>query len=230
MGLMWCASTTPPSSETTFTRSRRAGRKLASEAVSVRPQPTPRVWPWASRWDSQEPSATPSVAQVTVPECEDETITTVRSRLDALGLTIREEDQSSDEIDEGRVIRCEPASGTEVDEDSEVLVYVSLGAEAVEVPRVSGQTQAEATETLRDAGLGVGDITQEDHPDVPAGSVIRTNPAAGVEVERGEQIDLVISRGPSPSPTPSPTPVSTPVPTPVPTPTPTLPPTPEPSA
>jgi serine/threonine-protein kinase len=76
----------------------------------------------------------------------------------------------------------------------------------------------------------VGDITQEDHPDIPAGSVIRTNPAAGVEVEAGEQIDLVISRGPSPSPTPSPTPVPTPTPTPVPTPTPTLPPTPEPSA
>ncbi len=175
-------------------------------------------------------SPTPSAAQVTVPECEDETISTVRSRLDAAGLTIREEDQSSDEIDEGRVIRCEPTSGTEVDEESEVLVYVSLGAEAVAVPRVSGQTQAEATATLRDQGLGVGDITHEDHPDIPAGSVIRTNPAAGVEVEAGEQIDLVISRGPSPSPTPSPTPVPTPTPTPVPTPTPTLPPTPEPSA
>lgn len=175
-------------------------------------------------------SPSPSVAQVAVPECENETISTVRSRLDAAGLTIREEDQSSDEVDEGRVIRCEPSSGTEVDEDSEVLVYVSIGAEAVAVPRLSGQTQAEATETLRDAGLAVGDITQEDHPDIPAGSVIRTNPAAGVEVEEGEQIDLVISRGPSPSPTPSPTPVPTPTPTPVPTPTPTLPPTPEPSA
>ncbi len=176
-------------------------------------------------------SPSPSVSQIAVPECEGSTISSVRSRMEAAGLTISEEiDEISDEVEEGNVIRCEPAGGTEVDEGSSVIVYVSSGAEQVAVPRLTGQTQAEATNTLTLAGLRVGEITRENNPDVPEGSVIRSNPAAGVEVEADEQIDLVISSGPTPSPTPSPTPVPTPTPTPVPTPTPTLPPTPAPSA
>ncbi len=39
------ASTAPPTSDTTLTPSRRSGLRLASEAISVRPQPTPIVWP-----------------------------------------------------------------------------------------------------------------------------------------------------------------------------------------
>ncbi len=176
-------------------------------------------------------SPSPSVEQIAVPECENATISSVRSRMEAAGLTISEEvDEISDSIEEGSVIRCEPASGEPVEEGTSVIVYVSSGAEQVAVPRLSGQTQAEATATLQAAGLRVGDVTRESSPDVPDGSVIRSNPAAGVELERDEQVDLVISSGPTPSPTPSPTPVPTPTPTPVPTPTPTLPPTPEPSA
>jgi eukaryotic-like serine/threonine-protein kinase len=177
---------------------------------------------------SQSPE--PSVVQVAVPECEGATLATVRSRLiDADLVEEGVEEEISDTVDEGDVTRCDPATGTEVDEESGVTIFVSSGAEEVAVPSLRGQTQADATQTLREAGLRLGEITPEFDPDVQEGSVIRSDPASGVDVPRDSQVGLVISRGPSPSPTPSPTPVPTPTPTPVPTPPPTPTPTPVPT-
>lgn len=175
-------------------------------------------------------SPSPSTALVTVPDCEDVTITTLRSRLLDAGIELeREEREASDTIAEDRVIRCEPASGTEVEEGRGIIVYISSGADAVAVPRLRGQTQEQAIATLERVGLQLGAITREHDPDVAEGSVIRSDPAEGVELPLDDQVDLVISRGPSPSPSPSPTPEPTPTPVPTPTPTPVPTPTPSPT-
>ena len=135
-------------------------------------------------------------------------------------LTLVEEEESSDDVEEGRVIRCEPASGERVEQGSTLLAFVSTGPGDVAVPRLRGQTEQQARDTLASFDLAVGSIEREPDPSVPDGSVIRSNPAEGVDVAAGSQVDLVISTGPTPSPTPSPTPVPTPTPTPAPTPTP----------
>jgi serine/threonine-protein kinase len=181
------------------------------------------------------PSATPSpsAAVVTVPDCDDVTLTTLRSRANDLGIELDEVDEASDDVDEGRVIRCEPPGGQEVAEGGTVIAYISTGAEEVAVPRLRGQTFDQAQVTLAAEGLRVGAIEQDFDPSVPEGSIIRSDPPEGREVSDGSQVDLVISRGPTPSPsptaTPTPTPIPTPTPTPVPTPEPTLPPTPTPA-
>ena len=176
------------------------------------------------------PTATPSpsIALVTVPSCDDVALTTLRSQAGELGLTVDPEEESSEDVDEGRVIRCEPASGQEVEDGSTLTAFVSTGPGEVAVPRLRGQTEQQARETLASRDLGVGTIDREPDQSVPDGSVIRSNPAEGVEVEAGSQVDLVISTGPTPSPTPSPTPTPTPAPTPTPTPTPSPTPTPTP--
>jgi hypothetical protein len=174
--------------------------------------------------DGPEPTPEPSAAQVTVPDCEDVALTTFRSQARDAGLEVETESEPSDDIEQGRVIRCDPASGEQVNEGSTLLVYVSSGAESVAVPRLRGQTLDQAQDTLAGVGLSVGGIDRVPDPTVPEGSVISTDPVEGVDVEPGSQVDLVLSTGPTPSPTPSPTPEPTPTPTPVPTPAPTLPP------
>jgi eukaryotic-like serine/threonine-protein kinase len=168
-------------------------------------------------------SPTPSVGQVLVPDCEDVSLTSLRAQADDLGLTVETEPEASEDVDEGRVIRCAPASGNPVDEGSEIIAFVSSGAELVEVPRLRGQSLEQATATLENAGFDLGSVTRDFDPDVPDGSVIRSVPNEGIDHPRGEQVDLVISRGPSPSPSPTATPVPTPTPTatPIPTPSPT---------
>jgi hypothetical protein len=172
-------------------------------------------------------SPSPSIALVTVPNCDDVALPTLRSETDELGLSLTREEEASQDVEEGRVIRCEPATGAEVEEGSALRVVVSTGPGEVAVPRLRGQTEQQARDTLASFDLNVGSIEREPDPSVPDGSVIRSNPAEGVDVAAGSQVDLVISTGPSPSPTPSPTPVPTPTPTPVPTPTPS--PTPSPT-
>jgi beta-lactam-binding protein with PASTA domain len=64
----------------------------------------------------------------------------------------------------------------------------------VPVPDVTGQTAAEATDTLEAEGFSVTE-SEEASADVDAGEVIRTEPAAGTEVEEGSTVEIVVSTG-----------------------------------
>jgi serine/threonine-protein kinase len=101
-------------------------------------------------------------------------------------------------------------------------VVVSSGPEKVAVPRLVGQTRNEAGATLGGVGLRLGAVGQA-FADAPEGTVISSDPSQGVLVNKGSQVDIVLSKGPRPTPTPSPTPAPTPTPTPSPTPLPSLP-------
>src|SRR4029078_3748873 len=86
------------------------------------------------------------------------------------------------------------------------------------VPDVSGFDEATARAELESAGLVPGEVVLRASRPVPAGSVIRTVPAAGDSVAAGTSLRLIVSEGPSPSPilTPSPSPILTPSPSAVP--------------
>lgn len=64
------------------------------------------------------------------------------------------------------------------------------------VPDLTGQSQASASAALSSAGLVPGTITSACSDTVPAGNVIRQNPAADAPVARGTAVNLVISTGP----------------------------------
>jgi len=66
----------------------------------------------------------------------------------------------------------------------------------VTVPDVSNQTSETAAAILDENGLTVGDIVEETSNEVTAGLVIRTDPAAGTDLDQGSPVDLVISSGP----------------------------------
>ncbi|MBZ8177303.1 Stk1 family PASTA domain-containing Ser/Thr kinase [Corynebacterium sp. 3HC-13] len=71
---------------------------------------------------------------------------------------------------------------------------LSNSRELVQIPDVTGKPQAEATTTLENAGFKV-DVNQEPNPDVAEGTVIRTNPGVGSELQRGTSVTLVVSSG-----------------------------------
>jgi serine/threonine-protein kinase len=92
-----------------------------------------------------------------------------------------------------------------VQRGSTVTYWVSSGPGKVEVPDLSGMSAADAAEALDQVGLEVGATTQDYSDTIPAGAVIGQDPPAGREVERGTEVDLVLSMGASPTPTPTPT-------------------------
>jgi beta-lactam-binding protein with PASTA domain len=67
----------------------------------------------------------------------------------------------------------------------------------MDVPNVVGLKQNVARKVLKTAGLIVARVTKEYSNTVPAGRVIRQDPAAGTNVPRGAGVALVVSRGPS---------------------------------
>ncbi len=96
-------------------------------------------------------------------------------------------------------------------EGDTITVVISSGTETVAVPNLIGQTRSEAAATLDANNLQLGTVSQEPSAQ-EAGTVIRSDPGAGTDVERNSQVNLVLSTGPTPSPTPQPTPPPTPTP------------------
>jgi beta-lactam-binding protein with PASTA domain len=105
----------------------------------------------------------------------------------------------------GAVIRTTPASGIMANPGTVVALVVSSGpcVDQVAVPNVSGLAAAAAGTALTGAGLVVGQTTEECSDTVPAGAVIRTNPASGTMVNPGTVVALVVSSGPCPVTVPS---------------------------
>ena len=76
-------------------------------------------------------------------------------------------------------------------------VTITANPRIVQVPDVVGVAQAEAEAAILAADLTVGTITTANSETVPEGNVISQNPAAGISVEEGSTVDLVVSLGPA---------------------------------
>lgn len=76
-----------------------------------------------------------------------------------------------------------------------LFFYNNQEADALTVPDVSNMDQSSARLALEDAGLVLGDITEEYSDEVEEDAVIETSPKIGAAVEVGAEIDIVISLG-----------------------------------
>ncbi len=113
-----------------------------------------------------------------------------------LGLEIKVEYETSDEIVEDYVIRTEPEAGEDIAVGEIVTVYLSKGKEVknTKVPNLYGMTQAQAVRELENSELIVGEI-EEVVNSRPKGTVVAQSIAKDSEVEEKTSIDIQISAG-----------------------------------
>src|SRR5690606_2939665 len=109
--------------------------------------------------------------------------------------------QDSDQP-EGTVLSQDPAAGTNVDSGSRVNIAVSNGQ--VSIPDVVGQSRAQATSTLQNAGFQVQVVEQQDGS-VSPGTVLAQAPVGGNKGRKGSTVTITVATAPPPSPSPSPT-------------------------
>ena len=109
--------------------------------------------------------------------------------------------EASSTIEQGRVIRTEPAIGAQSPAGSAITVFVSSGGNKVAVPQVEGQTEVDARALLATAGL-TPDVKYQDVPanDVNIGKVISQGTDAGTLVDPGFIIRLTIGRAAAATP------------------------------
>ena len=149
-----------------------------------------------SKPSTPTPSTTASVAQVAVPTVIGLSEADATAALEKAGLTVARTEAPSNDVEKGNVSSVSPDQGTQVRPGSEVTITVSTGPGTVTIEDVSGQSITEATQALTGQGLTVAAQTQsEDNPDFKAGTVIRTDPKAGTEVDPNTEVTLVVASG-----------------------------------
>ena len=93
----------------------------------------------------------------------------------------------------GYIYKQSPVSGRTVREGQGVTLTVSLGTQYVTVPDLTNYVQADAEQQLKSLGVSVL-VTQAVDTSVASGAVIRTDPAAGTQVESGSTVVIYVSR------------------------------------
>ena len=133
--------------------------------------------------------------QVQVPPIVGMSEDEARTAIGDAGLKVGEIERKADDVvPVNFVISQNPDRDLYVDPDSSVDLVISLGKPEVAVPYIIGMTRKEARNALAEENLEVK--FEEQESDVPAGTVIDTNPGPGVSVEEGASITAYFSDGP----------------------------------
>ena len=136
---------------------------------------------------------------VTVPDLTDKTADEAREMLEELGLKcVAGTAESSDEVPANQIARQDPPAGTTVKEGSTVTYYLSLGKGNAAVPSVIGLSRDGAIKKLEEEGFKVGSIEERYDDNVAEGLVSDQSPKAGLRLETGSTVDVVISKGADP--------------------------------
>ena len=115
--------------------------------------------------------------------------------LSNLGLRFHQESRPSASVRAGLVAGTQPAAGATIGAGEEVDLLISIGRPQVEVPGVRGDQAAEALAEVRRAGFKAERLDVFSAV-VPAGQVVTTNPAPGLELPWGSTVQVLVSKGP----------------------------------
>lgn len=101
----------------------------------------------------------------------------------------------SETVPAGQVLATDPDPGSRIHDAGTVTLTLSLGKERYDVPAMAGMTEDQAQDALRETSLGFGNSVERWSETVPAGQVIRSDPAAGKTLKPDSAVDLVVSKG-----------------------------------
>jgi serine/threonine-protein kinase len=106
----------------------------------------------------------------------------------------RVQNEPSDQVAAGLATRTEPAVGQSEPVGTPITLFVSSGPAPVSVPDVTGQPEAQASGTLREAGFRVSSSTQESSTDTP-GTVISQSPTGTAPPH--STVSIVVAKAPT---------------------------------
>lgn len=137
-----------------------------------------------------------SSEEVPVPDVKGKQLALARQILEDGKLRVNVAETYDANVPAGQVVSQDPVPGRNVKADRLVTIYVSKGGEAIEMPDLVGLTKSAATERLQKMGLNLGSTYEKESSSDP-GTVVSHDPVAGTKIVRGQNIDLVVSRGES---------------------------------
>ena len=133
--------------------------------------------------------------EVPVPNVTGKQMALARQILESGNLRVNIAETYDSNVPAGQVVSQDPDAGRSVKSQRLVTIYVSKGGETIDMPDLVGLTRTAATERLNKIGLKIGNIYEKDSYDHPANLVLSHDPAEGTKINRGQVVDLVISKG-----------------------------------
>ena len=106
--------------------------------------------------------------------------------------------KDSSSVQKGYVIDTNPPNGNSIAKGGTVTVYVSSGAQKIQVPNVTGMQSAAAQQKLASVGLNNVTTQPDAQSTLPQGEVDHMSPQQGTLVEPNQPITLFISGGGAP--------------------------------
>ncbi len=131
---------------------------------------------------------------VTVPDVVGQLEADARTVLTEAGFLVQAEPVEDDEAEPGTVTAMDPPGNSQAAKNATITLKVATGPSTVAVPNVAGLDPGTAVQRLTDAGL-TGQRSDEASNDVPANTVIRTDPPAGTQVEKDQVVKVIVSSG-----------------------------------
>ncbi len=102
--------------------------------------------------------------------------------------------EESSKLEEGAIVSQEPEPGTKIHPGSTIRVKISRGIPLVKLPDLAGFELSQATGALQTEGFFVSDVVSQ-HDTMPEDKIIATEPPAGVFLEKGSRVRLIVSLG-----------------------------------
>jgi len=122
----------------------------------------------------------------------------LKDLIEKYGLTVKVEEEPSDTINDGYIIRTEPVADTELHKGDTIILYKSIGRTTTKVSSFLGQNINDVRPTLESVwNLTFGGTTSEVSSQ-PAGTILDQEPKKDAEVPIGTPITFIISSGPTP--------------------------------
>ena len=134
---------------------------------------------------------------VTVPDVVGDVRPDAKTTLTDAGLGVGEVSTVEDSSPANTVLNQDPAAGTDVPEGTAVDLTVSSGPPSATIPEVRDLPAADAQAALETEGLTVN-VSERSNAKVAAGNAVKTEPAAGQQVDVGTEVSLIVSKGPKP--------------------------------
>jgi len=135
-----------------------------------------------------------SLPEVVVPDLTGMKFENAKEKLDAIDLQARMAGSVYEmKYPEGCVVSQRPEAGRRVKVGRMVNLIVSSGVRKVVVPNLLGRPVTQADAVLSAVGLQLGEVRQENNPDVSEGAIIAQEPLPGEETGTGQVVDLLVS-------------------------------------
>jgi eukaryotic-like serine/threonine-protein kinase len=130
-------------------------------------------------------------APVAVPRVKGLTQDEATQQLETDGFTnLNTVQEASDSVPSAQVVRTDPPAGQTVPLDTKINIYVSTGAQKVQLPGEIGKTEADARADLEAKGFSVSTLNRID--DANIGKVVDQSPGPNTQVDPKSSVVLTI--------------------------------------